>query len=104
MFNSFYEGQSESELYTVRVDGTHRHRLRKEEKNNYAFDPVWSPDGARIAFVHTSRTAAPHIWSLGTDGRKLREETHGPLPDFTPSWGPPRDPDDNGGCFRLYTL
>ena len=56
VFNSFYEGQSESELYTIRPDGTAMHRIRKENKHNYSFDPVWSPDGGRIAFVHTSST------------------------------------------------
>lgn len=89
VFNSFYEGQSESELYTIRPDGTGMHRIRKEKKNNYAFDPVWSPDGGRIAFVHTSRKTLPHIWSIGADGKKLRQETHGSLVDLSPDWGTP---------------
>ena len=89
VFNSFYEGQSESELYTIRPDGTGMHRLRKEKKNNYAFDPVWSPDGGRIAFVHASRTTPPHIWSIGADGKKVRQETHGSLVDLSPDWGTP---------------
>ena len=89
VFNSFYEGQSESELYTIRPNGTGMHRLRKEDKNNYAFDPVWSPDGGRIAFVHTSKTTLPHIWSIGADGKKVRQETHGSLVDLSPDWGTP---------------
>jgi Tol biopolymer transport system component len=89
VFNSFYEGQSESELYTIRPDGSGMHRIRKEKKNNYAFDPVWSPDGGRIAFVHTSRTTPPHIWSIAADGKKLRQETHGNLVDLEPTWGTP---------------
>jgi Tol biopolymer transport system component len=89
VFNSFYEGQSESELYTIRPDGTGMHRIRREKKNNYAFDPVWSPDGGRIAFVHTSRKTLPHIWSIGADGKKLRQETHGRLVDLEPAWGTP---------------
>jgi Tol biopolymer transport system component len=89
VFNSFYEGQSESELYTIRPDGTGMHRIRKEKKNNYAFDPVFSPDGGRIAFVHTSRKTLPHIWSIGADGKRLRQETHGNLVDLEPDWGTP---------------
>lgn len=89
VFNSFYEGQSESELYTIRPDGTGMHRIRKEDKNNYAFDPVWSPDGGRIAFVHTSRNTLPHIWSIGADGNNVRQETHGSLVDLSPDWGTP---------------
>jgi Tol biopolymer transport system component len=87
VFNSFYEGQSESELYTIRPNGTGMHRLRKEHKHNYSFDPVWSPDGGRIAFVHASRTTPPHIWSIGSDGKNVREETHGNLADLSPDWG-----------------
>jgi Tol biopolymer transport system component len=89
VFNSFYEGQSESELYTIRPDGTGMHRIRKEKKNNYAFDPVWSPDGGRIAFVHTSKSTPPHIWSIEADGKNLRQETHGSLVDLSPDWGTP---------------
>ena len=89
VFNSFYEGQSESELYTIRPDGTGMHRILKEKKNNYAFDPVFSPDGGRIAFVHTSRKTLPHIWSIGADGKRLRQETHGNQVDLEPDWGTP---------------
>jgi Tol biopolymer transport system component len=89
VFNSFYEGQSQSELYTIRPDGTGMHRLRREQKNNFAFDPVWSPDGARIAFVHVSQTTPPHIWSIGADGKNVRQETHGNVVDLSPDWGTP---------------
>ena len=89
VFNSFYEGQSESELYTIRANGTGMHRLRNEQRNNYAFDPVWSPDGGRIAFVHTSQKSLPHIWSIGADGKNVRQETHGKLVDLSPDWGTP---------------
>jgi Tol biopolymer transport system component len=87
VFNSFYEGQSESELYTIRPNGSGMHRLLREPKNNYAFDPVWSPDGGRIAFVDASRTKLPHIWSIGADGKNARQETHGNLVDLSPDWG-----------------
>jgi Tol biopolymer transport system component len=87
VFNSFYEGQSESELYTIRADGTAIRRIRREKKNNYAFDPVWSPDGGRIAFVHASRKTPPHIWSIGPDGGQPRQETHGRWIDLEPDWG-----------------
>ena len=89
VFNSFYEGQSESELYTIRPDGTGMHRIHKEKKRNYAFDPVWSPDGGRIAFVHASNKTLPHIWSIRADGKNLRQETHGRLVDLSPDWGTP---------------
>lgn len=88
VFNSSYEGQRQAEIYTVRPDGSGRRRVHREPKNTYSFDAVWSPDGARIAFVHVSRKlTTPHIWTIRPDGKRLRQETHGALPDFSPDWG-----------------
>jgi Tol biopolymer transport system component len=85
VFNSSFEGQGKVELYTVRPDGRGLRRLRRERKS-YSFDPVWSPGGGRIAFVHGAGPI-PHIWTVRADGAKMRQETHGPLPDFAPDWG-----------------
>jgi TolB protein len=84
VFNSSYEAQGKVELYTVRPGGGMR-RLR-HERGSYSFDPVWSPDGKRIAFVHGDGPI-PHIWTMKTDGTKMRQQTHGPLPDLAPDWG-----------------
>jgi TolB protein len=84
VFNSSFEGQGKAELYTVGPDGGSLRRLRRERKS-YSFDPVWSPDGKRIAFVHGGRT--PHVWTVKADGTKMRQVTHGPLPDLAPDWG-----------------
>jgi Tol biopolymer transport system component len=86
VFNSSYEGQGKVELYTVRPDGSALRRLRRERKS-ISFEPVWSPDGGRIAFVHATPRTAPHIWTIGPDGKKMRQETRGRLPDFAPDWG-----------------
>ena len=84
VFNSSFEGQGKVELYTVRPDGGGLRRLRQERKS-YSFDPVWAPNGKRIAFVHGGQT--PHIWTVRADGKKMRKVTHGRLPDFAPDWG-----------------
>jgi TolB protein len=88
VFNSSYEGQGRVELYTVRPDGSGLRRVRREKKS-FSFEPVWSPDGRRIAFVHGG-AKPPHIWTMRPDGTKMRQETHGPLPDFAPDWGSSR--------------
>jgi TolB protein len=87
VFNSSYEAQAAVEIYTVRPDGSRLRRLRREGKRSYSFDPVWSPDGGRIALVHGTFDSAPHIWTMKPSGKGLRQLTHGPKPDVRPDWG-----------------
>jgi TolB protein len=87
VFNSSYEAQAAVEIYTVRPDGSRLRRLRREPKESYSFNPVWSPDGGRIALVHGTFDTLPHIWTMNSNGRGLRQLTHGPKPDFSPDWG-----------------
>jgi TolB protein len=86
-FNSFYGGPKPPEIYTVRPNGTGLHRVRREPKNSYSFDPVWSPGGGRLAFVHGAGPKPPHIWTMRKNGTALRQVTRGRLPDFGPDWG-----------------
>jgi TolB protein len=86
-FNSFYGGPRSPEIYAVRPDGSGLRRLRREPKNSYSFDPVWSPDGGRLAFVHGVGRQVPHIWTMKKNGTRLRQVTHGRRPDQGPDWG-----------------
>jgi TolB protein len=88
VFNSSFEGQAAVEIYTVRPDGRRLHRVRRDPRGkSYSFEPVWSPDGRRIAMVHGSGRAVPHIWTMRRNGTGLRQVTRGRLPDFSPDWG-----------------
>ena len=87
VFNSSYEGQAAVEIYTVRPDGSRLTRLRREPKESYSVEPVWSPDGGRIALVHGTFDTLPHIWTMKPNGKRLRQLTHGPKPDVRPDWG-----------------
>jgi TolB protein len=50
-----------------------------------AFDPVWSPDGARLAFV--AGTDNDHdIYETDLDGTEVTRLTGPPGSDFSPSW------------------
>jgi Tol biopolymer transport system component/imidazolonepropionase-like amidohydrolase len=49
--------------------------------------PVWSPDGQRIAF-QSYRDGNYHIWSVGKDGSDLRQLTFGIYHDREPDWSP----------------
>jgi Tol biopolymer transport system component len=50
-------------------------------------DPVWSPDGSRIAFV-SDRDGNEEIYVMDADGGGQRRLTFDPAPDRAPSWGP----------------
>src|SRR3954454_5476811 len=72
---------------TMRADGTHRRRLVSRPG---ATQPVWSPDGRRIAFA--ARTGEGQnsfeIYVMRADGSHLRRITHNSESDTSPSWGP----------------
>jgi TolB protein len=91
VFNSSYEGQALPEIYTVRPDGSRLRRLRREPRENYSFEPVWSPDGGRIALVHGTFDTLPHIWTMKPNGKGLRQLTQGSKPDVRPDWGTRRE-------------
>jgi Tol biopolymer transport system component len=78
VFNSSFEGQGAVETYTVRSDGTGLRRVRREPRRSYSFEPVWSPDGTRIAMVHGTFETVPKIWTMRSDGGDLRQITRGP--------------------------
>jgi len=47
--------------------------------------PVWSPDGARIAF-QSFRDGTWHIWSIAREGGDVRQVTFGPFDDREPDY------------------
>ncbi|MET0808786.1 MAG: hypothetical protein ABWX93_08535 [Pseudoxanthomonas sp.] len=50
--------------------------------------PVWSPDGAAIAFQNFSAQGSYHIWTVAPDGSRATEITRGPNDDRDPDWLP----------------
>jgi tricorn protease len=53
-------------------------------------DPIFSPDGAWIAFTADAGTAHPYsaIFIAGVDGSGVRRLTKGPFDSFDPAWRP----------------
>ena len=52
-----------------------------------ARQPVWSPDGAEIAF-QSYRDGNYHIWAVEPEGEGLRRITSGPFDHREPHWSP----------------
>jgi Tol biopolymer transport system component len=57
--------------------------LTNDTKSDY--DPVFSPDGTRIAFTST-RSGNSDIWVMDSDGSKPTQLTFHPLVDRRPQW------------------
>ena len=48
--------------------------------------PRWSPDGRSIAFDSQAEDGRFDVWTIGVDGSGLRQVTHDPADENTPSW------------------
>jgi Tol biopolymer transport system component len=71
-----------SHLYMLTLaDGNISHVIPVDD-NSSEYDPVWSPDGSRIAFISTiynnrqSYYDATNVWIMDTDGANLQQITH----------------------------
>lgn len=51
------------------------------------YEPTWSPDGNRIAFV-SNRNGALKVYTMRADGTELRQLTQGLAEDDAPAWSP----------------
>jgi hypothetical protein len=76
------------ELYLVHPDGTGLHRIPLNlPAGAGALNPVWSPDGSRIAFS-LARNGQANIFTVRPDGGGLEQVTHSTgVNEQTPDWG-----------------
>jgi TolB protein len=85
-------GTSRRDLYTVGVDGTGPTELVGGPTDDY--EPMWSPDGSRIAFVRAlpaepGTTPTPdQIWTVRADGGGPRRVTTLTSGGGYPAWSP----------------
>ncbi len=74
-----------SEVQVVNADGSNQKGLT----NSQGFDgePVWSPDGSRIAFG-SGRHGNAEIYVMNSDGSNPTRLTTDPAEDYAPVWSP----------------
>ncbi len=70
-------------IWTLPASGGTATRITDEYHD--ARQPVWSPDGSRIAF-QGYRDGGYDIWAVAPDGTGLRQLTWGPYDDREPVW------------------
>ena len=83
VFSSTRDG--DSEIYVMESDGSKQVRLTIDPARDY--DPSWSPDGERIAFVSDRERGQEQIYVMDSDGgnpmRLTNDSTH-----QEPAWPP----------------
>ncbi len=68
-------------IWTVQPDGT-------QTRLAVGFQPAWSPDRSRIAYVHQTRFGTPNIWTMAADGSDKTQLTSGSNYRAQPAWSP----------------
>ena len=80
-------GTPTQDVWVMRPDGSGRQALTRHEDGR-AFTPAWSPDSSRIVFSTNSESEAYALYTVGVDGKGLRQVVPTAGDNFEPSWSP----------------
>ena len=83
-FVSWRDGHSE--IYVIGVDGQGRKRLTQDLAAKW--NPSFSPDGRRIAYVVAENHGPGQIYVVGVDGKNRVRLTHNEENNWGPAWSP----------------
>ena len=81
---------TQSQLYTIRPDGTGLKRLTNLPAGTLLLSATFSPDGKQIVFSKAGKNGNADIYTMHADGTNVRPVTQTKLWDSAPDWGPHR--------------
>ena len=76
-------------IHVMNADGTNPVMLTKEDRWAYEWNPTWSPDSKKIAFVKQTPDGFHDIFTMNADGSGLSNitQTHR-IGEGSPAWSP----------------
>ncbi len=87
LFRSASSSFLQSNLWTVRRDGTDLKQLTRLPLTTEVLSASYSPDGRWIVFSKTGRAGLPDLFAIRPDGTGLRQITRTAVWDSSPDWG-----------------
>jgi TolB protein len=88
------------------ADGSNPRRLSTQGGKSY--DPSWSPDGRRIAYVVERSGEGFEIWTMDADGGNAMQLTQSGGSNESPSWSPDSRHvvfgSSRSGTWQLYSV
>jgi Tol biopolymer transport system component len=94
------------DIYLVDTATSEVTRLTTSEWDN--FDPAWSPDGSKLAYVSNLDGKNPEIFMIDLDESNETRLTNNPAEDVHPTWSPDGSllafSSDRDGNFEIYIL
>lgn len=84
VYSALAPGDAAYQIFVARADGTHPVRLTSSVDSGNT-QPVFSPDGRRIAFLNGRKGGVDRIWVMNVDGAGAVPLSAGPR-DAYPAW------------------
>lgn len=95
-----------SDIWKSDMAGGEAKLLTKD--NQLKYQPVFSPDGKKIAFVKSNTDKQHHIWMMDADGNNqhqlTREGQFNTLPKFSPDGNRLTFTSNQGGDYDIYVM
>ncbi|MGD8426003.1 MAG: LpqB family beta-propeller domain-containing protein [Balneolaceae bacterium] len=90
VFSTDFDGDEYLDICTINVDGTGFSELISGTLDTgiNLFDPIWSPDGTKIAYQGYSSTGLPLLFVANADGSNATSIIPGDFAPFQPDWSP----------------
>ena len=90
------------------VDAATREMTQLTTGEGDDFDPTWSPDGTKLAYVSTLDDTNPEVFSINLDGSEETRHTYNDADDVHPTWSPDGNllafSSDRDGNFEIYIM